>query len=221
MQQTITHNHPQYRRKWRRAGDNKYNGAYFYSQEICKYFIPTVKTTRSWITINIPGAATDHAIVFIHNNLNPEKYDWLKEYKDLVLVCGIPETVPKVAHLGKAIYLPLSIDIEEVQKYRRPKTKKAVYVGRPTKRKNAKFPEPVDFIEGMPRQKLLETIAEYETVYAVGRCALEAKALDATIGIYDPRFPEDRWKLLDSKEAAIILQEELDKIDNPGGRKSP
>lgn len=212
----IGHNHPKYRSRWNNAGKNKHNGAFYYSKEIVKNIIPLVKTDRNWITVNIPGTGCDHAIVFIHNNLHPENYDWLHDYgyKDLILVCGIPETVEKVSHLGHAVYLPLSIDVENVKKFKTEKTKDAAFVGRPAKRKGLELPEGIDIIEGLPRQQMLAQMAEYKTIYAVGRTAIEAKALGCRLKAYDPRFPKvSRWKVLDNKDAAKILQGLLDEID--------
>lgn len=212
----IDHNHMAYMQKWAAAGKNQFNGAFYYSQEIVNNIIPLINTDRNWITVNVRGVGCDHAIVFVHNNLHPENYEWLRQYgyNDLVLVCGIPETVEKVSHLGKAIYLPLSIDVEEVKQYQREKTKETAFVGRPAKRKGIELPEGIDYLEGLPRPKLLEAIAEYKTVYAVGRCAIEAKALKCKLKPYDPRFPKvSRWKVLDNREAAKLLQAELDKID--------
>lgn len=211
----IDHDHPIYRRRWDQAGNNRFNGAFFYSKEIVKNIIPRIETDRNWITINVPGYACDHAIVFIHNNLHPEHYDWLGTYKDLILVCGIPKTVEKVTHLGKAIYLPLSIDVENVQQYARLKTKKAAFVGRKAKRKGIELPEGIDYLEGMPRTKLLPAMAQYEKVYAVGRTAIEAKALGCEILPYDPRYPDPSiWQVFDNREAALILQEEINQIDH-------
>lgn len=213
----INHDHPKYRRRWERANINRFNGAFFYSKEICKFMVPLVKTDRNWITVNIPGVAADHSIVFIHNNLHPEHYDHLAGFNDLILVCGIEETVSKVAHLGKAIVLPLSIDVEDVKKYARPKTKDVAFVGRKAKRKGIYLPPGIDYIEGLPRTKLLPAMAEYKKVYAVGRTAIEAKALGCEILPYDPRFPDpSRWQVIDTREAAAILQEKLDAIDHTG-----
>lgn len=219
----IDHNHPDYRRRWQNAGAGAFNGAFYYSKEIVKNIIPYVETDRHWMTINIPeknrvpqfdSYGADHMIVFIHNNLHPENYDWLARYNDLVLVCGIPETCEKVAHLGKAIYLPLSIDVANVQSYMRPKTKEVAFVGRSCKRSGIVFPPNVDFIEGLPRTKLLERMAEYKEIYAVGRTAIEAKALGCKILPYDERFPDvERWQVLDNREASKILQEQLNMID--------
>lgn len=210
----IDHTHPAYKLKWEHAGTNKWNGAFYYSQEIVKNIIPLVQTDRNWITVNIRGYGCDHAIVFIHNNKHPEVYEWLKEYKDLILVCGVPETVDKVKHIGKAIYLPLSVDVDYVAQFRTDKTKDTAFVGRPAKRRGIELPDGVDIIEGLPREEMLEQMAQYKTVYAVGRCAIEAKVLKCRLKAYDPRYPKvSRWKVLDNKDAAKLLQEELDKID--------
>lgn len=57
-------------------------------------------------------------------------------------------------------------------------------------------------------------MANYKEVYAVGRTAIEAKALGCRIRAYDPRFPDTkRWKVVDNLEAAKRLQKEIDKID--------
>lgn len=211
----IDHNHRAYREKWSRAGKNKYNGAFYYSKEIVANIIPNVKTDRNWITVNLPGHGVDHAVVFVHNNLHPENYDWLTRYKDLVLVCGIPETVDKVKHIGRAIYLPLSIDVDAVKKFKvKEKTKDVAFVGRPAKRQGLELPAGIDCLENLPRQRMLEQLAQYKEVYAVGRCAIEAKALGCRLKAYDPRFPKvSRWKVLDNRQAAKMLQEMLDEID--------
>lgn len=208
---------PEYRRKRKKLSQSgKHNGAYYYAQEIEKNIIPNVQTDRNWILVNVPPHGCDHAIVFIHNNKNPQNYDWLKQYKDLVLVCGVEETVDKVKHLGKAIYLPLSIDVEEVKQYKIPKSEKSgtAYAGRKGKREGYEFPDGTEFLEGMAREELLKAMAQKETVFAVGRTAIEAKCLGCKLKAYDERYPKvSRWKVLDNKKAAEILQKQLDEID--------
>lgn len=214
MKIIINHDNPQYRRRYNRLGANKYNGAFYYSKEICKNIIPAVRTDRNWITINTEGVGCDHAIVFIHNNLQPEKYEWLRNYEDLILVCGVPETCEKVEHLGKAIYLPLSVDISYVEQFRTDtKTKDVAYVGRRNKVNN-NVPKTIDYLYGMKRQKLLPAMAEFRQIYAVGRCAIEGMILECDILPYDDRFPDPSiWKILDNREAAVMLQGMLDEID--------
>lgn len=216
----INHDHSAYRRRWKIAGKNRFNGAFYYSKEICRNIIPNVDTDRNWITVNLPGIGADHSVIFIHNNLHPENYDWLSKYDDIVLVCGVPETVEKVSHIGKTIYLPLSIDVEYVQQFRIPEEEMAgaAFVGRPSKRmlEGVTLPPGIPYLEGMSRPLLLPAMARYKQVYAVGRTAIEAKALGCEVLPYDPRFPDpDRWQVIDNLEAARILQLKLDEIDHP------
>ena len=216
----VDHDHKDYRRRWDRCGKARWNGAFYYSQEIVKNIIPNVDTDRNWITVNVNGRAADHSVVFIHNNLHPEHYEWLKSYNDLVLVCGVPETVTKVEHIAPAIYLPLSIDVEYVERFKVPEDQRhgVAFVGRKQKRKmpGITLPDGIRNIEGLPRPKMLEEMAKLESVYAVGRTAIEAKALGVNVLPYDERFPDpDRWAVIDNLEAAKILQTKLDAIDNP------
>lgn len=197
-------------------GAGKYNGAYYYSQEISEIIIPRVKTDRNWITLNIPGEGADHSVFFIHNNLKPEVYDWIKEkgLKDIILVCGIEETCEKVKHLGRTIYLPLSIDTRHVRKFKAEKTKGAAFAGRISKREQGSLPEGIDYLHSMKRDDLLRRMAKYKTIYAVGRTAIEAKALGCEIMPYDKRYPDPTlWRVIDSRDAAAILQAKLDEID--------
>lgn len=206
----IDHNNVIYRRMWSSMGPNRYNGAYYYSREIVERIIPNVQTDYNWMTINVQGTGCDHMIVFIHNNKNPEHYEWLSQFKDLVLVCGVPETVPKVEHLGRAIYVPLSINVSEVEQYRTEKMKDTAFAGRRSKGKG--LPRDIDYLQGLPRNALLRRMAEYKKIYAVGRTAIEARVLGCEILPYDPRYPDvDRWEVIDNLEAAKILQEELDR----------
>lgn len=204
----ISHANDKYKRP---SKVSKWNGAYYYSEEIVKNIIPRVKTDRNWVTINCKEAA-DHSIVFVHNNLHPEHYDYLKQYEDIILVVGVPETAPKMAHLGKVIYLPLSVDVEYVKRFRHEKDKDICFVGRPSKFEGTKAIG--DYIGGVPREELLERLAHYKQAYAVGRCAIEARILGCDVLPYDPRFPNPAlWTIIDNAEAAAILQHELDVIE--------
>lgn len=213
----ISHEHREYKRRWRLAGKNKYNGAFYYSKEIVKNIIPLVDTDRNWITVNLQGIGVEHSILFVHNNLHPEHYEWVKAYKDVVLVCGLPETAERMKDYGKAIYLPLSIDLEYVSQFKAdPDPERFAFAGRPGKRTmgGAKVPASAEKLEGLPRQMMLERMAQIGNVYAVGRTALEAKALGCKVLPYDERFPDpDIWKPIDNRDAAKILQAELDRID--------
>lgn len=214
----IDHNDPEYARLWRYSGANRWNGAYYYSQEIVANIIPNVATDRNWVTVHVEGRCLDHSIVFIHNNLNPHLYDWMAAYYDLVLVCGTPDTTMRMRRLGRTVYLPLSVDVGYVRSFMRIKTKGTAYAGRPSKRcgEGAVFnvPAGVSLLENMPRRRFLASMAEYERVYAVGRCAIEAKVLGCEVLPYDPRYPDPSvWRVVDNIEAAAMLQVALDGID--------
>lgn len=208
----IDHTHPIYQAAWDETAQ-KYNGAYYYSIEIVKYFIPAIKTDRSWVTVNVPGIGADHAIVFIHNNKMALKvYDWLRRYDDLILVCGIPETCEKVKEYGTPIYLPLSVNVDEVSQYRCEKDRDTAFAGRRVKRAGVPL-EGIDFLENIPREQLLAEMAHYQKIYAVGRTAVEALVLGCEILPYDKRFPDPSiWKVVDTKDAINILQRELDNV---------
>ena len=211
----ISHNHPKYKAKFMCGGRNRYNGAYYYSKEICELMVPRIKTTRNWITINIPGEGADHSIVFIHNNNLPELYSWLSDFSDLILVCGVPSTCEKVKHLGTPVYLPLSVDVQYVERFKQNEHPlEACFAGRGAKRLGIRFPEKVEYLEGMERSELLKNMRKYKRVYAVGRTAIEAKILGCDIGVYDPRYPDPSiWQIFDTRKAAKVLQGLLDNID--------
>ena len=210
----VSHKSPLYRSKWERVGENKHNGAYYYSKEIVENIIPRVNTSRNWVTINSEGECRDHSIVFIHNNLNIARYAWLQAYSDLVLVCGVPQTCDKVAHLGRPVYLPLSVDVAYVEQFRvDEKCADLAYVGRANKREGLDVGDAV-CLEGMARNDLLRSLADFQRVYAVGRCAIEARVLGCEVLPFDPRYPDPSiWKVLDNKDAAVILQKLLDEVD--------
>ena len=211
----IDHNYTEYLKIRRKSGENKYNGAYYYSKEIVNNIIPYIKTDRNWITVNTLGYGLDHSIVFIHNNKNPDRYNWLSKYKDLILVCSVKDTMWKVAHLGTPVYLPLSVDVEYVKKYRKAKkTKDIAFAGRLIKMKYGDLPDNIDILSGMSRGKLLNEMSKYKKVYAVGRVAIEAKILGCEVLAYDYRYPNtEEWSIYDNKNACKKLQKLIDKID--------
>jgi len=227
MSYIFDHTRPAYQRKIEQSKQGRNNGAFHYSREIVKNIIPNIKTNRSWVTIN-SGECENGAIVFIHSNIDIEKnYGWLKQYDDLICVCSNHDTCKKIEQLGigKVIYLPLSVDVEEIKKHWKPaKTKRACYVGNmwgwkmPDIRKYV--PAGTRFLTDMSRDELLEQLSMYQDAYAIGRCAIEAKILGCNVKVCDSRYPDPNvWQILDNREASKMLQKELNKIDGIKRRK--
>lgn len=215
----IDHTHPDYVKKWRTLGENKYNGAYYYSKEIVKNIIPNVKTDRNWITVRLKEMKEhpDHSIIFIHNNRNPNYYEYLKDYKDCILVCSLPSTAENLQFFGRTIYLPLSVDVDYVKRFRvKNKTKDIAYAGRASKLQyfNNRVPKDTTVLSNMTQPQLLKEMAKYKTIYASGRTGIQAKILDCEVLPHESNFPDSRfWKVIDNKDAAKMLQEMLDIID--------
>lgn len=219
----IDHNHPAIVALRNSPGfkRNKYNGAYYYSVEIAKYFIPTIVTDRNWVTMNVKTEMLDHAIVFAHNNVHLEWYEKYRD-KDVILVCGMPETAERLRKYARTIYLPLSVDVEEVEQYRTKKTFDTCFVGRREKWTD-RITIGTPCLNGMPREDLLRSLAKYRRAYAVDRCAIEAKILGCEVLEYGYNYgvphPPEFWEVLDSRDAAKILQKELDEIDGKDTEK--
>ena len=216
----LDHTEPNYVKKRNSLVEgNKFNGAYYYSREIVKNIIPHVKTDRNWVTVRLADTPIpEHSIVFIHNNRNPNYYEFLRNYKDLILVCGLERTVDNMQYFGKAIYLPLSIDVQYVKKFRvEEKTKEMAFAGRLikiSKMYHAPVPKECDILTNMSQHRLLQAMADYKKVYCTGRTALQAKVLGCEIGVHDPNFPDPRiWKVIDNRDAAKMLQDMLNEID--------
>lgn len=193
------------------------NGALIYSINICKYFIPNIKTDRPWVTINT-HQCKDNAIVFIHSNVSlDQNYDFLLKYKNLILVCSQKSTMYKMRKYGHAIYLPLSIDVEYTKKFdEHQKDKVSCYAGRKGKIYSDKLHKlnDIDFVENLSHEALLRKLSHYKNVYAVGLTAIEAKVFGCKILPYDNRYPDTRiWQVRDCKEMIPILQSKLNKID--------
>lgn len=190
------------------------NGAYWYSCELVENILPNIKTKRPFVTINLPEFCSDYAIVFIHNNLSQKNYEWLTKYKKLICLCSKLETLKHIVEMlpkAHTVYFPLSIDTEYVKKFKaKRKTRNACYAGRlGTAPDN--LPKDLTIIGNLPREELLTEMAKYKTVYATGRCLLEAKCLGCkTINTSAQQGSEE---LLDNKDAIKILQNIINEID--------
>ena len=223
MSIVIGTNNLQYRSYRKAFKSGGHNGAYYYAKEIEKYFVPAVETRRHWDVLGMRLTNhLDHALVFVHHNRNMDDvYKWMERYTDLVVVASQKHVYDWAISRGyKAILLPLSVDVEYVKKFAEPKTKEACYAGNRWRFKEediAKYvPSNVDFpLKDLPRNELLRFIAPYRKCYAIGRCAIEARVLGCEILKCDSRYEPEDFQILDSREAAKILQQKLDEIDNP------
>lgn len=222
MGKIIGINNGQYRGYRKAFNRGRYNGAYYYAKEIEENMVPLVKTDRNWDLLGMKFTQHYvHSIVFLHHNLNFNSvYKWLKRYNDQVLVASSWTTYAAAQDAGyKVIFLPLSVDVSFVEQFKTKKTKDACYAGNRWKFKdddiNKYVPDGVDFQEAdLPREELLKFIAPYKKCYAIGRCAIEARVLGCKIMKCDSRYEPDDFPILDNRDAAEILQRELDKIDN-------
>ena len=212
----LSHESPIYQAQRNKLSTSFHNGAYYYSVDIVKNIIPNVKTDRNWVTIMVDKQCLDHSIYFLHNNLYTYKYNFIKNYKDVIVVAGTPETARRCRNIGVGcVYLPLSVDVEYVKQFKaKRKSKTVAYAGREHKIYSNLVPEGTDMLCGMEHDELLKQMAKYKQIYAVGRTAIEAKILGCEVLPYDPRFPDPSvWEILDNKDAAKILQEAIDEIE--------
>lgn len=197
------------------------NGAYWYSKEILEKIVPNIKTDRNWVLINAEHTCMDHSIVFIHNNAHPERYEWLAPFKDLILVCSTVKTLKTMIEMfpkAHSILIPLSIDVEYVKQFKpKRKTKKVCYYGRLEKcPKSLMENNDVIKLGDGERDKLLKELGKFKTVYAIGRCALEALALGCDVLSHEGEYEGVEFTLLDNKEVVPELQRLLNEIDYKG-----
>lgn len=215
-------NNQQYKGYQKAFSQGRYNGAYYYAKEIEDNIIPLIKTDRDWDLLGMRFTQHyNHSIVFLHHNLNfSSTYKWLKKYDNIILVASSWATYAAAQDAGyKVIFLPLSVDVSFVEQFKTKKTKDACYAGNRWKFKDDDIkkyvPDGVDFQEvDLPREELLKFIAPYKECYAIGRCAIEARVLGCKIMKCDSRYEPNDFPILDNRDAAEMLQRELDKIDN-------
>ena len=121
----------------------------------------------------------------------------------------------EVKQWGKPVFLPMSVDVEYVEQFKREKDRDICFAGRMEKcTDELRFTPGLDFIAEVDRVTFLTELARYRRVYAIDRVAIEAKILGCEVLPYDRRFPDpDFWQVIDSRDAARMLQEILDEVD--------
>jgi len=217
----ITTEDTNYKKLHDSLGSAKHNGLYYYAKIIEKYIIPNVETDRPWNTIGIKSCGgKDRMIIFVHNNIQPEKYAWVRRFDDVVIVSSQKKVAERMKLYGHSIYLPLSIKVSDLDQYKvKKKDQDMCYMGNPwafKKNDIAKYvPARAHRFGDMPREELLPIIAHYKIVYATGLCALEARALGCEVRNCSSRVDDidDMFPLVDVSDAVKMLQKALDKID--------
>lgn len=194
------------------------NGAYYYSKELVENIVPKIKTNRPWVTIYGEGMCADNAIMVIHNNAHPERYDWIDKYNNLILICSTIKTLKvmiKNHPKCHVIYVPLSIDTKYVKQFKaKRKTKDTCYFGRKSKCPESILEnDKIDKLYGKDREALLKQLAKYKKAYAIGRCAIEAKCLGCKVIPHEGEYENVDFELLDNKDVIPELQRLLNEID--------
>lgn len=210
-----------YLRAWEMLSSGKYNGAYYYSQDIENYIIPNIKTDRP---INLIGTLAcggeDSMVVFVHHYLNVrEKYSWLRRYNDIIIVSSDYDADKELLRYGRVIHLPLSVNVSEIAKHRKKPTQKACFYGNQwgfrRKEISELVPPEVPRFGEMPREVAWDVVSDYADCYAIGLCAMEAQVLGCHIKTSRYRYPEPEksFPILDCECAAKLLQEALDMLE--------
>ena len=167
---------------------SKKNGAYWYGLEIETNILPKIDAN---VIVYVNGASLyearevpDGSVVVTHDNANTERTYRKLFKKNVLFICSKQSTADKLAKIGeKAAYIPLSIDMAYVAKYKRAKkTKDTAFVGNAWSFKRdylASLPKTIKQLSDMPREELLTEMSKYKNIIAEGRCMMEAQILGA------------------------------------------
>ena len=94
------------------------------------------------------------------------------------------------------------------------KSRKYAYYGRKEKcPQDILEDETVDKIFGNDRDECLKLVAKYKNVFAIGRCALEAKCLGCNVLSHAGEYENVDFEVKDNKEIIPELQRLINEID--------
>jgi hypothetical protein len=213
------HNTNEYKIAQARLKSGKFNGAYFYSKEIVDCFIPKIKTSYNWQTIN-HQTAPEHCIVFVHSNNALYRYDYLLTYRDIILVCSTHNSVKELKKKGhkKVVYVPLSIDTEYLSQFKNEYKNGTIAAGNlwafTPQTKQFFIHNGIKHYHDVEREDLLRLISKSETVYAIGRTAMEAIYLGANVIQPDKEYPVEKYTTYFTQKKAIsILKRHIKKFE--------
>lgn len=178
-----------YHNWYSRQGMSRNNGAYWYAKEIEDIILPSLNNLNLWINTVGSGfyqarEVPDRAVIVCHDNIRTLK-SYMKFFgKKILWVCSKQSSATLLSSKGEnAIYIPLSIDVEYVEQFKRKRrTKDIAYVGNAwgfKKEYLSSLPSNIVQLNGMDRDDLLKEMSKYRTIIAEGRCLMEAKVLGA------------------------------------------
>jgi hypothetical protein len=179
----IDHHHPDWQARYHRH--SRVNGAFTYSQDICKWHLPvwrqllglddTIATCGK-----VPGATVQYLHERTHVDLSSRTKLFVTTYRDLADVLGV-----------RGLWLPNTIDASIIP-VNRPE-KDWVYYGNIIKQKQTGFDSlsglRFDIVAGVGDQQIaLQRVAEYRYGIGVGRCALEMMSMGLKVMIFGKDF---------------------------------
>jgi len=222
MQVKISNKSPEYIKMREALGYGKYNGAYYYAEEIQNIMLPLLETDRDIYTIHVPNIGSNHALIWAHSNVDIRKtYRHWKNYHDLVFIVSQHRTGMILHNMfpkDRIIYLPLSVDTHYLDQFKYNGSRVGcIYFGNRWAKRNAlpnSIPLNATFIHDRPREWCLRMIAQTKDVYASGRCYIESLYLNPN-GTHRVKtsYDSDDLFVLDTRDAVITLQKKLNEID--------
>lgn len=172
------------------------NGSYWYAKEIEENILPEIDAEVQIVTCAatayVPSDIMDGGIIVCHDNRNTLHVYKNLLGKELLWITSKKSTRQNLLEAGEdAIYIPLSIDTEYVKHFKQEKRHKdTAFVGNRWHFKLdylKKLPKDIDQLSGLPRDELLEAMADYKRIIAEGRCLMEAQILGAKCEV--PQYP--------------------------------
>lgn len=177
------HNDPQWRARYNRH--DRVNGAFTYSQDVCKWHLPVWRhllgPDDSIATCGkVPDATVQYLHERSHMDLSSRTKLFVTTYRDLADVLGV-----------RGLWLPNTIDASILPEFR-PRLD-WVYYGNIIKQKHTAFDKldgiRFDTVAGInDQQTALQRVAQYRYGIGVGRCALEMMAMGLKVLLFGKDF---------------------------------
>lgn len=206
-------------KKWRNSlKSGQFNGAYFYAKEIEDIILPKLEGDFFINTVAVqlyePKQIPDGAIVVAHDN-----YHTVERYspyfgKNITWICSKYDAYFKLMGRGeRAVLVPMSVDTEYVRKVagKPRKTLDTGFFGNAWDFKESEmtklYTQGVELISNLTREEALKRMAKFKTMYAEGRCAIEATVLGCDVKLIEyPDFPAEPVQVLDSRDVIDLWQ---------------